>query len=473
MKNLMNIENKIPFMTGVELAHAIQTKKISSRNVLEILVRRVKKFNPELNAIILFNLEHARERCDAADIALSKNKIWGPLHGVPMTVKECNDVAGWPTTLGHKERRNTVITENEVMIQRIIDAGAIIFGKTNLPLDAMDFQTYNDLYGSTSNPWDLTRTPGGSSGASAVAVACGFTPFELGGDIGGSIRIPAAYCGVYGHKPTYNLIPKRGPSLTKKPLTISVRGPLARSVEDLKLLLQVCAGPDRSTVGEGWQLSLPKPIKSSLKEYKIAFWIDDKLCPVDDELINAGKKVASALEASGATVEWNARPEFDPWKNFITWVKLNAGNRALLHGEDRISIVKFRTAQEKQQEIREAWRKFFDEYDVIILPSHCTPAFKKNESGKMSSRTLTYIHEGQKITYKYDNSIFWATLTNVAWLPSTTFPCGITREGLPLGLNVVSKEWNDLITLDFARLLKVECGFDFHPPPGYDSRSKL
>ena len=224
----------VAFKTGTELAAMVRNGEISAAELLEVFLRRTAALNEHVNAIVVHDHDRARARAKEADAALARGEIWGPLHGVPLTVKENNDVAGLPTTKGDPARAESsepasvtggcIAAESEVMIQRLLAAGAIIFGKTNLPLNAMDLQSYNEVYGSTSNPWDLSRTPGGSSGGGAAAVALGLTPLELGGDIGGSIRIPAAFCGIYGHKPTFGIIPKRGPTSTGVPTDISVRG---------------------------------------------------------------------------------------------------------------------------------------------------------------------------------------------------------------------------------------------------------
>ncbi len=242
-----------------------------------------------------------------------------------MTVKENNDVAGLPTTKGDPARAESsepatvsggcIAPQSEVMIERLLAGGAIIFGKTNLPLNAMDIQSYNKVYGISSNPWDLTRTPGGSSGGGAAAVALGLTPLELGGDIGGSIRIPAAFCGIYGHKPTFGIIPKRGPTSTTVPTDISVRGPLARSTEDLALLIDLLAGADVANVGLGWKLDLPRPTRASVRGCKVAIWATDPLCPTSIEIMTACDAVAEALRRGGAIVDEAARPDIDMEEN--------------------------------------------------------------------------------------------------------------------------------------------------------------
>jgi len=288
---------------------------------------------------------------------------------------------------------------------------------------------------------------------------------ELGGDVGGSIRIPAAFCGVYGHKPTYNLVPKRGPSLARVPAEISVRGPMARDPEDLRLVLQCIAGPDRASVGGGWRLDLPQPAKACLADYSFAVWADDPHCRVHDDVRQAALALADALEARGAAVDRRARPDFDPDENLKAYTELTAADAVLESREADVSLLQYKLAQQKQAEIRESWGRFFQGFDVLICPSHCVPAFPHTQ-GPRSGRTLELTIDGVRKTMPYWKALWWATLTNVALLPSTTFPCGLgATTQLPVGLNVVGPEWTDLITIDVARLIKVELGLGFVAPP--------
>jgi amidase len=411
-----------------------------------------------------------------------------------MTIKENNDVRGMPTTMGNLKYKGRISSQHEIAVQRLHDAGVIIFGETNLPLDAMDVQSYNEVYGSTGNPWDTTKTPGGSSGGASAAVACGMTPIELGGDVGGSIRIPAAFTGVYGHKPTFGLIPKHGPTTELLPKEVSVRGPLARSAEDLRVMMEILAvGPREGEpfasqpTARAWRLELPSPVKTSLKQYKIAIWADDPSCRVHDDLTAAAERVACALERCGATVNRTARPDLDTQKNVRTYFKLTAANAAVgMTDEDEethlrespaahhVSLREYRQAQEDRERIRLSWEAFFDTdqggFDVLICPSYSTPAFTKDERFSGMERTKRMLHtviDGEEKQVPYFSALWWAFLTNVGMLPSTTFPCGLgSISSMPLGLNVVSREYNDLVCIDVARLLASECGFVFQPPPG-------
>jgi len=268
------------FASATDLARLIKTRQVSSTEMLEHYLKRVDQYNGPINAVIAQNRDEARERAKAADTALARGEDWGPLHGVPMTVKESYDVAGYKTTWGVPEMKDNVAREDALSIRRLKGAGAVIFGKTNVPLRLADFQSYNDIYGTTNNPWDKGRTPGGSSGGSAAALAAGLTGLETGSDIGGSIRNPAHFCGVFGHKPTWNLLPPRGHAMpgVKTPADISVIGPLARSARDLETALLVMAGPDEIQ-SRGYSLSL-KRLGKPVSALRVAVWSDDPVGPV-------------------------------------------------------------------------------------------------------------------------------------------------------------------------------------------------
>lgn len=250
---------------------------------------------------------------------------------------------------------------------------------------------------------------------------------------------------------------------------------LTRSTEDLELLTHLLA-PPVSSRGAGYtpssrayRLELPRPVKSALREFRVAVWSDDKLSPVDDDLVTAAEEVAAALEARGASVDRYARPDFDIGGNKGVYFALVAANRALMLGqESKTSLLTYKRAQETQQHTRASWERFFEEYDVLICPSLASNAFVKDESKRLSQRTIAITKHGKPMEIAYGDSFWWAFLTNVGHLPSTTFPAGRGKiSGLPCGLNVVSREYNDLITIDFARLLKVECGYGFEPPPQF------
>src|SRR2546428_885648 len=233
-----------PFQSASALASLIRRKKIGCAELLELYLARVEKYNPTLNAIIATDLDAARKRARAADRALARKKPWGPLHGVPMTIKESYDVVGMPTTWGVPELKDHVPPRNALAVDRLLGAGVVLFGKTNVPIYLADYQSYNAIYGTTNNPWDLSRAPGGSSGGSAAALAAGLTGFEAGSDIGSSLRNPAPPFGGFGRKPTWGIVPPPGPALPGRgsQADISVLRPLGRSAEDLENGLRVMAG---------------------------------------------------------------------------------------------------------------------------------------------------------------------------------------------------------------------------------------
>ena len=301
----------VTFKPAAELAQLIRDRQIGCLELLDHYLERVNRFNPQLNAIVVLDADRARERARQADAALARGEAWGPLHGVPMTCKDSFNVAGLPTTFGSPQLKDNVAAEDALAIQRLKAAGAVIFGKTNVPLWLADFQSYNDVYGTTNNPWDPQRAPGGSSGGSAAALASGMTALEIGSDIGGSIRNPAHFCGVFGHKPTWGLLPPRGhatPGILAQS-DLSVIGPLARSASDLELSVQAAAGPDELQRA-GYRLDLQAPSQTALGEYRVAVWKNDDIAPVSQEVIGKVEAVVEAISQAGGTVDETARPDF-------------------------------------------------------------------------------------------------------------------------------------------------------------------
>src|SRR5437773_938828 len=281
-----------PFQSASALASLIRRKKIGCAELLELYLARVEKYNPTLNAIIATDLEGARKRARAADRALARKKPWGPLHGVPMTIKESYDVVGMPTTWGVPELKDHVPPRNALAVDRLLGAGVVLFGKTNVPIYLADYQSYNAIYGTTNNPWDLSRSPGGSSGGSGAALAAGLTGIETGSDVGASIRNPAHYCGVYGHKPTYDVVSYKGHTRSNVSVgDITVVGPLARGAEDLEIAMDVIAGPDEID-SRGWKLTLPRSKKKKLHDFKVAVLLSDPNAEVDQSVQDEIQKLA-------------------------------------------------------------------------------------------------------------------------------------------------------------------------------------
>ena len=477
--------SEIAFASATELAARIQRKEISSAELLALYFERVDRLNPALNAIIVQRRDEAMARAEAADAALARGERWGPLHGVPMTVKESYDVAGTPTTWGAPHLKDNIAPKDALSISRLKDAGVVIFGKTNVPLMLSDFQSYNDVYGTTNNPWDLSRVPGGSSGGTAAALAAGLTGIDTGSDIGGSIRNPAHFCGVFGHKPTWNLLPPRGHAMpgVLTPSDISVIGPLARCATDLEIAVQAMAGPDEIT-SSGMQLKLPELAKPA-SALRVAVWRDDAMAVVDASVAERVDAVAEALGRLGARVDYDARPvesehthtvyqcllqatmsarlPEDRYQSILRQVEeLPAEDTSLAATIQRSQVARFRdwTANnELRTHIRWQWHSFFEGYDIVLAPVMATSAFP-HDHRPFGERTVTVNGNAEP----YFNQVFWAGLASVAYLPSTVIPTGPDQAGLPIGVQIIGPEYGDLITIGVAKLLERE-GFAFTPPP--------
>ena len=478
---------ELAFASATELARKIKNKEVGCVELLSYYLDRVDRFNPDLNAIIVDIRDEAMARAKEADQALAAGRDWGPLHGVPMTVKESYDVTGTPTTWGVPELKDSIATKDALSITRLRGAGAVIFGKTNVPYMLSDFQSYNDIYGTTNNPWDLDRVPGGSSGGSAASLAAGMTGLEMGSDIGGSIRNPAHFCGVFGHKPTWLLLPPRGHATrgVLSPSDISVIGPLARSATDLALAVDICAGPDE-IASRGLKLDLPKLSKSP-GELRVAVWRDDDMAVVDNTVAARVDAVADALAQAGAEVDFDARPVESEHSHTVYQCLLQATMSARLPAErydavakrvealdpddtsrdamiQRSQVARFRdwTANNEQRtHLRWKWHAFFERFDVLIAPIMSTSAIL-HDHRPFGDRTLTVNGEQQP----YFSQVFWAGLASGANLPATVIPTGLDDQGLPIGVQLIGPEYGDLVTIGIAELLDRH-GFSFSPPPGY------
>ena len=314
------------YRSAKQWAEDIRSKKVSSVEALRLHLDRVEKFNQEVNAIVVFDLDRAHSQAAAADAAIARGETWGPLHGVPMTVKESFDLTGLATTWGLLTLRNNIATSDAVAVQGLARTGAVVFGKTNVPTLLADWQTFNPIYGTTRNPWDLTRTPGGSSGGAAAALAAGLTPLELGSDIAASIRNPAHHCGVYGHKPSFGLVPQGGHAIpgAEIPIDMLVCGPLARTADDLDTALDAITGAEAENAPY-WKISLAEPRFRQLKEARIAVWLEDHCCRVDSEIQRLINSALTVAEAAGGRVDAKARPFSDAEGAHALYVQLLRG----------------------------------------------------------------------------------------------------------------------------------------------------
>jgi amidase len=392
----------------------------------------------------------------------------GPLHGVPITVKDALETAGIRSTGGARELIEHVPTVDAPAVARLRQAGAIVFGKTNVPRWSGDIQTFNDVFGTTNNPWDASRTPGGSSGGAAAAVASGLTSFEIGTDIGGSIRIPSGYCGVFGHKPSFGLVSQRG-YLDRVgggviDSDINVFGPIARSATDLELLLGVLAGPNAEDA-TAWSVALPEPRHRELTDYRIGLWLDDPACEVEAECVALMESAASALARAGAQVS-SARPPLDLAEvtRLFDALLIPAISPSMddpefgeaLGGNHLIWL----RAHQQRALLRRVWADWFQEYDCLLCPITPTPPFAHDQQGTVNDRWVTINGTSRNQVHLFP----WVGLVGVAYLPSTAVPVGFTKTGLPVGMQVVGPFLEDRTPLFLAHeLSKLLEGFTKPP----------
>ena len=482
----------LPFCSAKQLASLIRKKKIGCLELLNLYCQRIERYNPKINAVIFMTVEAARKRAKQADQALAKGDLWGPLHGVPMTIKESYDVVGMPTTWGVPHFRDNYPAKNALAVDRFLKAGVVLLGKTNVPLYLADWQTFNEIYGTTNNPWDVTRVPGGSSGGSAAALAAGLTGMEAGSDIGASIRGPAHYCGVYGHKPTFGIVSPRGQALpgVVAATDISVIGPLARSAEDLALGLDVMAGPD-AIDGAAWQLRLPRPGSKRLRDYRVAAIYTDPEAEVDDGVQKRLQAVVDFLVKNKVKVNDRARPAIDSRQAYRNYIQLlrsatsgrmtsemfrknlealrnidpsDEGYQAQLIRAQAMYHKDWLAFNEARHKMRLAWADFFRDYDLLLCPPAATAAFPHNQKGERWERMVMVNGQLQPST----TQMFWAGYSGNFYLPSTVAPAGFTSEGLPVGVQIIGPQYGDHTCISFARILEKEFQA-FVPPPGFES----
>jgi amidase len=473
------------------LAQMIRRREISASELLEHYVERIERFDGHINSVVVRRFDQARERARAADDAIVAGDVWGPLHGVPMTIKEAFDWVGTPSTRGLVEMADDRPDANATVVDRLLTAGAVIFGKTNVPVHLADWQSFNDVYGTTSNPWNPALVPGGSSGGSAAALAAGLTGLELGSDIGGSIRNPAHYCGVFGHKPTYGIVPNERRALPGRYARsdMSVIGPMARSAADLRLTLDLITGPSRFD-RTGWMLELPEAAPRDPSEWKVAIMLDSPCCAQDDVLTDHLQSVADSLAALGVEIDGRARPEVDLSRaHHVYWLLLRAatgvnttdeeyaaheqgldawerGVRTYRAYADRGTTLTHRDwfrLHDERERMRLAWDAFFEDFDLLLCPAAASTAFPHDHRGERPERMITVNGRSEPAP----DQLFWAGLTSMVHLPSTVAPTGLAADGLPAGLQIVGPHLGDRTSLAFAALVEAELG-GFEAPPGYE-----
>jgi len=479
--------------SALALVKAIQDKKISSFELLEYFIERYERLNSQINAIVATNLDLARKMAVDADKALARGEIFGPLHGLPMTLKDNLQIIGMPTTYGSELYTNHMPEENGDVVQSVLDAGAVVFGKTNLPLFGMDTQSFNDVYGQTNNPWDTSRIPGGSSGGAAAALAAGLVGLEIGNDIGGSIRFPAHFCGIYGHKPSYNIVSMHGASgpwsqfKTKFPMVtdLVVNGPLARSAEDLLLAMGIIVDAP-AYQRKAIRISLPEPRKNALSDFKVGVWMDDPLFPPDDASGAVLSDFIDRLAGTGVTLV-NKKPDIDlktshELRNAFEITTLSLGQPPEIYQEavdalesdddNKKSWAKAMTMEHRdwlfldyvRSFVRQKWDDYFKDVDVMLCPVTRIPAHPHDHTPG-AERVVQFNNE---ILNYWEVMLPWNSLALVSYLPATVAPAGFTPGGLPVGIQIVGPYLEDLTPIQFAINLEKEIIGPYQLPPGFD-----
>ena len=468
-----------------QLVAALRAGEVTSVELTDEAIARIERDDKVINAICVPDFDRARAAARGADQARARGED-RPLLGVPVTVKESYDMTGLPTTWGLPQYRNHVPSEDAVQVSRLKTAGAVVLGKTNVPLGLQGIQSSNEIYGTTNNPWDHDRTAGGSSGGSAAALASGFGALSIGSDIGGSVRTPAHFCGVYGHKPTLGLASDRGmvappgPALPTAP-DLAVVGPMARTARDLTLLLDVMAGPDPLTLGVAYDLRLPPARHERLRDFRVLVLDEHPLIPTGSAVRAGVHRVAAALVDGGARVERRSRllPDLTEAATVYTQLLISSSparfpvesqerlrtRAAELRADDqsldatRLRAMEFShrdwmEANNRRELHRHGWRQLFSEFDAVVCPITPTPAFPHNHHPDLLERRIDI----DGVEYPDLDQLVWAGLATMPGLPATAIPAGRSPEGLPVGVQLIGPMFEDRTPLRLAELLEQEIG---------------
>jgi amidase len=476
-----------PFLSATRLAAALRAREIGCLELLDHYIARVERLDPRINAVVVRDFDRARTRARALDSATDRS---AKLFGVPMTIKESFNVTGLPTTWGAPAFRNNIAASNALAVDRLLDAGVVLFGKTNVPLMLADYQSFNEIYGTTNSPWNPALSRGGSSGGSAAALAAGLTGIEAGSDIGSSIRNPAHYCGVYGHKPTWGICPPVGQSLNPGGALpdISVIGPLARSSADLTPALEAMAGAE--PIEAGWKLELPPPRATSFKGLRVAMMTGHPLSEVDASIANKLTELAAFMRREGATVSMTARPDFDIALGHLLYIEMLRATTSPRN--DRAAMQRWRAEADRlarddtsyyammargismthrdfllsndtRYRMRRRWAAFFQDYDVFLCPVAASPAQPHDHVGERWERSITV--NGHRVPAT--DQMFWSGISCFYLLPATAAPLGFSPDGLPIGVQIVGAQYADHTTIEVAKLLETAWQ-GFVPPPGWE-----
>jgi amidase len=472
----------LDFASALQAADTIRQKKVSSVELTQRTFERIDRFNPRLNAFSYQLRDEALAQAKSADDKQARGESLGPFHGVPVHVKESFAVAGRPCTWGLTAFRDSKAPRNAAVVDRLIGAGAVLIGGTNVPVDLADWQTFNPIYGTTNNPWDVKRTPGGSSGGTAAALAAGLGYLSLGSDIGGSIRVPAHFCGIYGHKPTLDLVAENGSlpggqsGLPGFSTLLAVGGPMARSADDLLATLKIIGGP-MGWDAKAWKWELPASRHEALKGFRVGYVLDDPTAPPVPEVSTLLQQVVDTLARAGATLKpgWPAgydhadlvRTYLFHLQAFFLSVAPPAAQKEMAKagGMNAAGLAPFAEWQRqnlRRLQFRARWQAYFDEIDVFLSPVAFVEAFPHDQSEPLERRTLA-TSSGPR---PYLDLLDWIALPTLTGCPSTVAPIGRTPAGLPVGIQMMGPYWEDATPITFAGLLTREIG-GFTPPPGY------
>ena len=488
------------FESAIAIANRVKRGTLKASDVLSAQIERIQKHDQAINAVVVRDFDQARLAAERIDRIVQRGserqkQALGPLAGVPITVKESYDLAGLPSTFGRVEMRANIAQSDALMVSRLKQAGAIVMGKTNVPVRLSDWQSFNPIYGTTNNPYDLTRVPGGSSGGGAAALAAGFSFLELGSDIGGSIRGPAHFCGVFGHKPSIGVLSGEGHALPDALATADLvaYGPLARHARDLKLSFDVALGEDLA----GYGLVKPAARLARPSGWRVALLSDAKTCPVDREIVKGLEALGDRLEKLGMKVQRKGPPiELEHLHKLYIRLLRAATSRGLSdqafkeqaevaeayrHGTrqerkgydyyawmvqaNTMTHREWLQAHEERMAMARTWAAWFEEVDVLLCPVASMPAFHHMQSGERWERMIAVNGQQQPST----QTMFWAGMSTLCGLPGTAVPAGQTAKGLPFGVQVIGPRDGDRITLAFAELLEKYAGCQFQPPPAFTS----
>jgi amidase len=456
------LPDELATASAVAVLRAVASKAISSRELVDLYLSRIERLDPSINAVATLDAERARHDAARADEATAAGRSHGPLHGLPMTIKDAIEVEGVRSTGGAVELSRHVPSADAPAVARLREAGAVVVGKTNTSRWSGDLQTFNGIFGTTTNPWDPLRSPGGSSGGSAAAVSAGLTGVDIGTDIGGSIRIPSHCCGVFGLKPSFGVVAQRGyldhVGGGTTDADINVFGPLARSASDLDLVLSVLAGPEPERA-PAWKLHLPSPKAVDPAAYRVAVWLEQPESPIDAESLALLRAATDRLSDQGAHVE-EVHPDVDFVEQVELFHRLVACAAALRLGpEDGARVgshYQWLIDDKRRASLRRAWAEWFRAFDVLVCPVMATPAMPHQHVGSARERTIDVDGELRP----YLSSVDWTGLIGVLGLPSAVAPVGRTRGELPVGIQVVAPYLRDRDAINVA-------GFVGHydPPP--------